>query len=387
MPRQEHVLTVFLASPGDLAIEREVAEKVIRALNIEWSRDINVRLDLVRWETHAFPATGGDPQSIINEQIGDDYDIFVGIMWQRFGTPTDRSGSGTQEEFERARQRHEADEQSVSIMMYFKDAPITPSSMDLDEMVKIRDFKKSLNAQLYWTFNSPEDFETKLRLHLVRQIQEWKRKGFGSPPTPVASAPAKASSFELDPTDAGLLDLIEVYEESFDELTEIIARITGAMNHLTSKNTEYTARLGELSKQELKKNERSEARNILKESAAEMRGLSDVVEIEIVNYSRNFDRGVRAVIDSIPLQSLMNKDAAEGQKAGALEAMQTIDRGIESASVGLLGFRNAVDALPRLTTDLNRSKRNLVSSLDRLLGEWSNNRTLIEEAVRTITEN
>lgn len=46
--RQEHVLTIFVASPGDVSDERTILEEVISELNITWSRDLGIRLDLVR---------------------------------------------------------------------------------------------------------------------------------------------------------------------------------------------------------------------------------------------------------------------------------------------------------------------------------------------------
>ena len=33
------------------------------------------------------PAFGSEPQEVVNKQI-QDYDIFVGILWHRIGTPT-----------------------------------------------------------------------------------------------------------------------------------------------------------------------------------------------------------------------------------------------------------------------------------------------------------
>ena len=93
MARQEHVLTVFAASPGDVEAERGKLEDVIRELNVTWSRELGIRLDLVRWETHAYLGFGADGQDVINQEIPDDCDIFVGIMWCRYGTPTGRAGS------------------------------------------------------------------------------------------------------------------------------------------------------------------------------------------------------------------------------------------------------------------------------------------------------
>ena len=46
MPRQEHVITVFVASPSDVSDERSKLEDVIRELNITWSRSLGIRLDL-----------------------------------------------------------------------------------------------------------------------------------------------------------------------------------------------------------------------------------------------------------------------------------------------------------------------------------------------------
>ena len=40
-----------------------------------------------------------DPQDVVNRQIGE-YDLFVGILWNRMGTPTAVATSGTEEEFQ-----------------------------------------------------------------------------------------------------------------------------------------------------------------------------------------------------------------------------------------------------------------------------------------------
>ena len=62
-------------------------------------------LDLLRWETHTRPGIGQSAQDVINPQIGDDYDIFLGMFGIRFGTPTREWQSGTEEEFRRALSR------------------------------------------------------------------------------------------------------------------------------------------------------------------------------------------------------------------------------------------------------------------------------------------
>jgi hypothetical protein len=97
-------IRVFLASPGDVSDEREAARVVFETLNRTLGDDKQVQFKVVGWDTDSIPAYGSDAQDLVNKQIGamEDYDLFIGIMWNRFGGPTPRAGSGTEEEFNRA---------------------------------------------------------------------------------------------------------------------------------------------------------------------------------------------------------------------------------------------------------------------------------------------
>ncbi|TXN37730.1 DUF4062 domain-containing protein [Flagellimonas hymeniacidonis] len=164
---------VFLASPGDIPGERVKVGKVIEELNLVLASR-KILLELVKWESHAYPSIGTDAQDVINKQINDQYDIFLGIMWSRFGTPTKRADSGTLEEFERAYNRLLNNPNSIKIMFYFKDKPIPPSEIDPEQIRKIQNFKKSLQSlgALYWTYKRPKKLESIIRIHLLKVINE-----------------------------------------------------------------------------------------------------------------------------------------------------------------------------------------------------------------------
>lgn len=85
MPTQQTVLKIFLSSPSDVTSEREVVFNIVSELNQLWKRSY-IQLDLLRWEDMN-PGFGAYPQDVLNRQIGEDYDIFLGILWSRFGTP------------------------------------------------------------------------------------------------------------------------------------------------------------------------------------------------------------------------------------------------------------------------------------------------------------
>ncbi len=177
MPRTVTVLRVFVASPDDVREEREALEEVVREINLTLPERDEIRLDLVRWETHAYPGVGSDTHAVINEQIGDDYDIFVGIMWKHFGTPTVRAGSGTEEEFQRAYQRYRENPDQIRIMFYFNDAPVTPSAIVTDQLASVNEFRDQLGDQgtLYWSYTTLEQFTSFLRIHLNYQVAEWRQ--------------------------------------------------------------------------------------------------------------------------------------------------------------------------------------------------------------------
>jgi uncharacterized protein DUF4062 len=175
MPRLSTIVRVFVASPSDVDKERDILEAVIKELNSSWSRSLGVTFELIRWETNTYPAVGADPQSIVNDQIGDDYDVFVGILWSRFGTPTPRSSSGTAEEFNRALSRLKEDE--PSIMIYFKDTPISPSAIDPEQLKRIREFRGSISeTSLYSSFEDSSGFQASLRVHFSALARRYSQK-------------------------------------------------------------------------------------------------------------------------------------------------------------------------------------------------------------------
>jgi len=141
MSKDAKILTVFIASPSDVGEERLAAARAIQEINQTLGPTSSYRLELVGWETHAIPGLGADAQDVINQAIPE-YDIFVGIMWSRFGRPTLRAASGTLEEFQAAKVKYENDPESVRVMFYFKNKPIPIDQIDPEQIQQIVNFKK-----------------------------------------------------------------------------------------------------------------------------------------------------------------------------------------------------------------------------------------------------
>ena len=196
-------IRIFISSPGDVAAERDALEAVItNDLQQTLGRQHALHLVPMRWESMVTPGMGNIQEKVFAEM--GPYDIFVGIFWKRFGTPTGEHDSGSEAEFRQAYTHWERD-QSRPILMYFCERPAT---IDLDtdpaeameqfqQAQKVKAFREEVGDKgLYWTYGEVDAFAKMVRNHLydtiVRLIKEaYQEEADTSPPTtPGSPAPA-----------------------------------------------------------------------------------------------------------------------------------------------------------------------------------------------------
>lgn len=163
------IFRVFIASPGDVPTERDALSRAVEEVNMTTAPHFNCRLEAVRWETHSSP-DAGRPQQVINKQIGE-YDVFIGVMWRRFGTPSGVADSGTEEEFRIAYKRWEELNQ-LALMFYFCEAPFYPKTLDeLEQMKRVLLFRQELEGKaLAWSYKDHGLFEATIRKHLCMRL-------------------------------------------------------------------------------------------------------------------------------------------------------------------------------------------------------------------------
>jgi len=359
-------LQAFVASPGDVSEERECLENVIRELNDSWSKELGIHLDLIRWETHAYPGISTDSQAVINQQIDDDYDIFIGIMWKRFGTPTESAGSGTEEEFDRAYKRFLDDQDSLKIMFYFKGAsPVNLLDIDPDQLILVNKFKCKLeqNGVLYWTYNNLADFEQFIRKHLTRQLQEWRKTW--------SENELKTDKLETTETESleemGYLDLIELRDNNFEESRFAVERIAEAIAEFGKR---LDARNSEVDKAVEKKNQRR-IKQILDNVAEDMESFAKTLNRECSIFASLFSQGVNASSKIIHLYISFNPTDKTDLMDQKLE-IQKLKDNFDDMLMKKLGLKSAMTNFPPMTTKINKAKKHLLSSLDTFDGEMTN---------------
>jgi hypothetical protein len=175
---------IFVASPGDVTKEREHLRQVADKLNQSIAHELGFNVEIVGWETHVIPEMGERPQAIINKQI-DPYDVFVGVMWKRFGTPTGEAESGTEEEFNIAFECRKKFG-TPCILFYFNQEPFMPRTpQDLKQMEKVMEFRDRLSQEgLFWEYTGSESFRDIVDTHLSRLIVQWSKRKEEETPKP-----------------------------------------------------------------------------------------------------------------------------------------------------------------------------------------------------------
>lgn len=165
--KQIRIVRLLLSSPGDVANEREAFSRAVFRFNQQAVEDYGIFIKLVRWEDMA-PQIGPGTQNVISNQIGE-YDLFSGIMWNRFGTPTEIASSGTEEEFEAAIASWNKNRRPW-ISFYFCDRPANFTTEEqLQQKQKVLKFRSRLQSLGVLRFyREPADFEELVYRDLLR---------------------------------------------------------------------------------------------------------------------------------------------------------------------------------------------------------------------------
>src|SRR5271165_2883509 len=89
MSDSRKIVRIFLGSPGDLSDERLIAKSVVDEINSLFADSSGYHIELVGWEETV--SSIGRPQALINQDL-EKCELFVGMIWKRWGTPPDKNG-------------------------------------------------------------------------------------------------------------------------------------------------------------------------------------------------------------------------------------------------------------------------------------------------------
>ena len=402
-------INIFVASPGDVVEERAAVVSVVQELNTLFRTTLGVCLDVVMWETHAYPSIGIDAQDVINKQIGDDYDIFIGLMWKRFGTETGRAGSGTEEEFDRAYELHKSSNGDTKVMMYFSEKKFSIDEVDVEQIVKIRNFKKKTNelGVMHWPFSSCENIEQLLRLHIPRHVKEIlshidtqsgpansmeRNVKLDKNDSPIVGGVEKSNELEehdeLEESDdedkLGYMDFIEIFHQKMGLLTNLMTKIKDDTEELGEKIGLRTSKVAALNKAKVHAPE--EYKRIYAQVSNDSISYADANNKNANKFHSLSTDAINALSGALAIQREYVTKESIAEIEELLEEIIISQETINGVINNCQDFRYQIKILPSVSKVANKGNRILEASVVNIIKEFTNYVVLLSQVVIVLEE-
>jgi len=204
MATSRKIVKVFLASPGDLQDERRAAKHVADVFNKQWADNLGAHIELVGWEDTV--SRFGRPQELINRDL-DQCELFIGVMWKKWGTPPIKDGkytSGFEEEFKRSiESRRKTGRPELSLLFKTIDPELIKDPGE--DLKKVLTFKEGIIAErlvLFQEFNSPLEFDDQIRGCITNYVQTLQREEAERQSSEKAVSSDSAGGNEAEPSAA-----------------------------------------------------------------------------------------------------------------------------------------------------------------------------------------
>jgi len=161
MPEKITEIKVFISCPTDVTREKDIVIDVCKSLS-SILRNRKISVSPIHWKKDVPPQiTGENPQDRIDEfLVQSNYDIYVGILWKRFGDSLENGLTPTEGEFEDAFERYKSVKRPL-IIVFFKRNKFYPTNQyETEQFHSVQKFCEKLrDIGLYKDFTNSKDFQ------------------------------------------------------------------------------------------------------------------------------------------------------------------------------------------------------------------------------------
>lgn len=345
MARTEHVVTLFLSAPADLALERCRARDVVVEVNRGAGRDAGVRFEIAEAD-------------LVTEDAPE-FDVFVGLLGHRHGSVLQSAGSGSVEELEAGRDRT-GRPGGAKGLFYFSDVPVALSALDPDAVGRVLAFRASLGGRAAG-FADTGHLTALLRLDLVREVAEWRTRL--GPAGRGTEAPARRRGFvDLSPERTAI-------EERFKAAAEAAGQLGTAARALSGAAEARGRELAELG-------ERTEGRP----NPRLLRPIADGLRDDVANFRTSIEAALPTLRGSlrggVEVASRLVAAHAAARGTPEREALSVLPvvigavlATVEAALGPVTAARDVLAALPAIGTAVSEEGERALAALDAVLDE------------------
>lgn len=231
MPQTITQFRCLLASPSDVADDRNAVVQAVTHWNALIGKGLETSVEIIRWESHAVPDLSAPAQEVINRQLVDSCDFGIALFWSKLGTETANHPSGTAEEVAKLLDR------GARILLYFCERAIPPSSLNLNEFQRLTEAKKEYQSMgLYASYSTSEDLTTKLQLHLTTVVTDLLQKN-SEQSHPILTASVPNVNVVVTPALGGRVTLEDYVRISVQNLSPVRVYPSSLYIELIDKRT------------------------------------------------------------------------------------------------------------------------------------------------------
>lgn len=395
-------LNIFISGTSETDAEKSALKTIADELSGMLEKTNNLSLGVIGWPDTFRPGVNDDLQKEINRQVEGQYDIYIGLLGSRFGTPTPRAGSGTEEEFNVAINQFLKDTSSLRVLFYFKKETQDLFSINTKQLEKVKEFRSKLPdiGVLYRDFKDTAQFVDIVKDHLFNLIvEEWDKTSWKHVELSTTLKPQEEGLDKLEGTlssssddtnqktvevdksednDAGYFEIIEEFYLATNTLTKTFERLVKINEFITEKMNVHTIAANEHSQKQAQA-ERiggsrkmqeyiTKAKKIIDDSANDLEIYARDMKPELISLKTNmgiilstFENAYKFAVEELKMPATKQQDDIKGLK-GMIDTMVTIQDQTSS-------FQSTLESLPALTGKFKKARKSATSVLGELVAE------------------
>lgn len=172
----KNTIRIVVASPGDVAKERDVVTATVAEFNpVIQQAGFEKHISVGRWETDVpagFHADG--PQKHVDQYLRPtDCDVFIGIFWRRFGERSVEGRSPTEHEIRAAVAAWQKEGKPKICLFFRTDGEQPRNTRDSEQLTSVLAFKDEIRPLgIYVEYGAIEEFTRKVSTLLFRTVME-----------------------------------------------------------------------------------------------------------------------------------------------------------------------------------------------------------------------
>ena len=148
--------------------------------------------------------------------------------------------------------------------------------------------------------------------------------------------------------------------------------------------TERSAEIEALPRDQNGNANQKDAKRLITRAASDMDQFAARIHAEMPLFSDCMNTGMNSFIKAATL--MVDLDVDDSDARTGLDAVVKLRSSLSESKGSTEMLRESIATLPRMTTALNKSKRNAVSAIDDLLAEFENSDKLLVESEKVIAD-